>query len=245
MGQAGQRPGLSRRVTVTVFVAVVTTLLAALVAWACTAFLGEFEVRGDQGGTVKAIGDDTYDKQSGTATFGMNQTIEGSTTATSGTSAAPDAPGWIEIRTKNKGDDFLPPSDGTDPTGSKIGHYDVNYVDGPSYQEHEQWVVDCMTYFQERTLDEASGGETQGVTRKLGEVKIANQGKIVGAWDADGTPIDDEDDDGFWGEFSLPATSSPSGEGDVDLGVTQFGEASVCVSDDHGYYGNQAPITTL
>lgn len=242
MGSVGQRLGPSRRVTVAVFVAAAAALFAASAAWACTAFLGEFEVRGDQGGTVKAIGEDTYDKQTGTATFGMNQTIEGSTTATSGTTAASDPNeelGSVEIKTSKTEDGYLPPSDGTDPTGDDIGNYDVNYVDGPSYQDHEQWTLDCMTYFEERTLDETSGGEAQGVTRKLGEVKVGNNGKIVEAIGGE------KQTDGFWGPFDLPATSSPSGEGDIDLGVTQFGEASVCVSDDHGYYGNQAPITTL
>lgn len=237
MGQAGPRPGLSRRVTIAVFVAVVTTLLAASVAWACTAFLGEFEVRGDQGGTVKAIGEDDRN------TFTMNQTIKGVTEATSGTS--PGGPGSVEIRTTETDDGTkIPASDETDPSGNTIGRYDVNFVNGPSYQEHEQWVVDCMTYFTERTVDNATNGEAQSEVQKIGQAEIGNSGQINQAWDADGNSLS-RNDAGFWGAFPLPATSTPSGQDDVDLAVTQFGEASVCISDDHGWFGNQVPVTML
>lgn len=237
MGQAGQRLGLSPRVTIAVFVAAVTTLSAASVAWACTAFLGEFEVRGDQSGTVKAIGEDDRN------TFGMNQTIEGVTEATSGTS--PDGPGSVEIRTSKTDDNTkIPASDDTDPSGNKLGLYDVNFVNGPSYQDHEQWVVDCMTYFEERTVDEATGGRAQSEVQKLGEAEIGNSGQIKQAWDAQGNSLS-KNNAGFWGSFPLPATSTPSGQDDVDLEATQFGEASVCISDDHGWFGNQVPVTML
>lgn len=197
----------------------------ASAAWACTAFIGTFEITGDVtgAGTVTATGKDHFEKNNlGATTFGMNQTIEGATEATSGASGGIAGAGWIQVATSPTDDGVkLPASSDAHFTRSEVGPYHVNFVNGPAYLTHDQWTLDCMSYLVERTT---------GLI-KLGEVQVGNNGKIshrlVGdSWEAVSQPV----------QFDLP---------DSTVANDGVGESAACISDVGGWVGNQAPINML
>lgn len=203
---------LSRsKITALAAVALGAALMVASTAWACTAFLGTFEVTGDGDGMVTAIGEDHYEKNDPSSTsFGMNQSIEGSTEATSGATGGTDGAGSITVETGPTDDGVkLPASDEPHPTREEVGPYHVNFLNGPAYATHDQWTLDCMSYLIENTTE----------IIKLGEVIVGDNGKI------EGQPT----------TFSLPDGTVPD----------EIGESAACISDEGGWYGNQAPITML
>lgn len=200
------------RATALAVAALAGALLVASTAWACTAFLGTFEVTGDGGGTVKAIGKDNFDKNDASnTTFTMSQDIEGRTEATSGATGGGDA-GWFEVSTtKSKATNSkLPATNSEHPYRDRlVGKYRINYLNGPAYATHDQWTLDCMSYTVEET--------TRAI--ELGRVTVLDSGKI------EGQPVG----------FDIPAQTT----------ADEVGESGVCISDEGGWFGNQAPITML
>lgn len=214
-------PGVYPKISLAVIVCAATSaLLVSGPAGAGGAFLGSFEVSGDLGGTVTAIGTDYYEKSDPSSiTVGMSQDIVGRTEATSGITGGSDGPGWIELATGATPDGVKLPASSEDHPfeAGQIGQYNIYFLNGPGYATRDQWTLDCAPTGGTPTSIGAYWRFHEHI--KLGEVNVGDDGKIPNQ------PVG----------FHLPTGS-----------LRDFaGESAVCISDRRGWFGNQAPITMI
>lgn len=225
----------NKKLTAAASCAAAGLVLLGSTAYACTAYLGTFTVKGDapQSQEVTATGLDVSDHTyaiNENNTWSMDQTVSGTFAKASAIN------GSVRIST------------GVAPNGSKLWRtnprgalvvYDINYynsdatvhqhgptpfgtfhVGGPGYTTHDNWHADCMSPFYNE-INEAQGFVHTPGTVAIGQVTVDENGVAEGS--------------AAQRTFALPASNPDSG--------TQ--ESAVCISDKQAYWGNQAPVTIV
>jgi hypothetical protein len=212
---------MNRKIMLIPFGVIALVLLNAAVAYACTAWVGTFQVWGNK---------DSYSSSvvswgtSPAGAFNMTQVIQGTAYASclnsaqkAGYSCATNAQGKIKVKTGyNSYENNKLPGD----SATSGYNYDINFYDDKTYDSSRNWLIDCMS--------PASGSI---VFKRLGQVHVNTSGVI------DRTSVGTVTSSGVAGPFNLPTTAwSKAANG---------GESAVCVSDAGAYYGNQIPLTVL
>lgn len=217
------------------FGAVAGLLAIASVAYACTSWIGQFQVTGNNtpSDTVTSDGKGTR------TSFTMSQCVTGPVTKSTKNSGSitiwtGTSPQDANCNNSSNAADRRLPECGSGGSGDltctgtnkrvyNVNFYNSKYPTRPGYTDHTTWNEDCM-----------SGLTSQGVV-ELGEVTVDSNGNIdsatVGANGGSGY-----DSTNRTANFNLPgsltADRSPK-------------ESAVCVSDNAAYYGNQAPLTVV
>lgn len=224
------------RVLLVPFGVVAGLLVVASVAYACTAWIGQFKVTGNGTHVPTASDTVTVDGKGTRTSFVMDQCVDSSvakSTHTSGsitiwTGESPQVSGCNND--PDAADRRLPEcGSGGSPatcTGSNKRTYEVRYYNsqygtlgnGPGYDDHDTYNVDCMS-----TL---LNGSVQ-----LGSMTVDSNGNIDSA--TGGT----YNSTAKTANFSLPSGSQTHDQSPA--------ESAVCVSDAAAYYGNQAPLTIV
>ncbi len=207
-------------------------LVMASAAFACTSWIGQFQVTGNAGtsGTVTADGKGT------TTSFTMTQCVD--SPIAKSTNGSPTR-GSVTIWTGqvNSGCSNITGADGRLPecgsggspatcTGSNKRQYDIRFFNSSygllgkqGYSTHTQWSQDCMN------------GGILGATR-LGGVEVDSSGNLSRVVDG-----------GTYDSTTKKATFNlPTGVLNTDSGGK---ESAACISDTNAYYGNQAPLTII
>lgn len=200
----------------------------ASTVFACTNFVGDFWVWGNNTGydTTGTLAVQTIGLQPAGGNQAMTQTVNGTTASakdpdvagTNCTNGSTNYNGCFKI--------FTQPTQDMNAWALPGGTYDVN-INHVGYTDHADWASpsgDCMT------------GET-GVT-KVGDVTIGsaspNVGKITAAHDASGNALTVSSN--IAGQFAVPNTYSQT---------SGTAEGGVCISDSTATNGTQAPLTYL
>lgn len=225
------------------FGAVAIALAVAATAYACTAFVGYFEVTGNCDGvantptycggnaseTVHVEGQDDLD------TFNMNQDVN------TNVARVPASGGTVTIKTGIAQNGSAIPDEYQ---GSNYNPYNVLYYNntntdlsgnvrpgytGSASDDSRAWNVDCM--------DEDTGGLFSGNGTKIGEATIgtmgsADEGEIVGVPTGQGT-------------YNGDNTATYDLDDSLNTNTDGTSESALCIADDAYYYGNQAPFTVL
>lgn len=117
-----------QRVLFVPFVAAAGILLFASAAFACSIFVGVYEVQGNASTeSVKGVGKSWNGCQPGTC---MNNMIHGQTAVSS------DSAAFITVQAY--------PEEGTPQNRLPDGQYYVTWLNGDTYRSHKVWSVDCM-----------------------------------------------------------------------------------------------------